>query len=132
MKRPLLLAGLVAATFAGLPSVPAQAQLGERVLTIFGNDPCPTSNGEEIVVCQRLDENERYRIPKELRGLDDPKNATWSDRARSIEYVGAGGTQSCSPVGAGGGTGCFRQLVRKAREENRADGQAPAIPLKLP
>ena len=132
MNRPLLFAALIAAGVATLPTPPAFAQRGEKVLTIFGNDPCPTSNGEEIVVCQRLDENERYRIPKELRGLDDPANATWADRARSFEYVGAAGPASCTPVGGGGGVGCYNQIVRKAREENRANGQEPLVPLKLP
>ncbi|TVV73687.1 hypothetical protein [Sphingomonas solaris] len=132
MRQPLLLATALFAGVTMLPAAPAQAQLGERVLTIFGNDPCPTSNGEEIVVCRRLDENERYRIPKDLRDPENPANLTWGDRAKSIEYVGANGVQSCSPVGAGGASGCFKKIVREARQEQHIRGEEPSIPLKLP
>ena len=37
-----------------------------------------------------------------------------------MEYVGAAGINSCSPVGTGGWTGCTQQLLRQAREERRA------------
>lgn len=134
MKRPMIAAAAAALLggLAVLPTAPALAQRSERVLTIFGTDPCPTSNGEEIVVCRRLDENERYRIPKDLRDPENPANLTWGDKSKSLEYVGAGGVQSCSPVGAGGASGCFKQLVRQARQESRARGEDPSIPLKLP
>jgi hypothetical protein len=42
------------------------------------------------------------------------------NRAQSIEYVGRSGTESCSPVGAGGFTGCFEQMARAAKEERKA------------
>jgi hypothetical protein len=87
---------------------------------VYGDDPCPPSSGEEIVVCARMPDNERYRIPKELR--TDPNSAavqSWANRARSIEYVGAEGINSCSPTGAGGFTGCFAQIAREAKEERQ-------------
>lgn len=108
-------------------AAPAQAQRSERVLTIFGSDPCPTSNGEEIVVCRRRPEAERYRIPEELRRTEDRGNETWGDRAGTLEYVGRSGTQSCSASGAGGASGCFRELARKACEEDKADGKKCGI-----
>ena len=37
-----------------------------------------------------------------------------------MEYVGRSGTESCSPVGAGGATGCFAQLARLAKAERQA------------
>ena len=37
-----------------------------------------------------------------------------------MEYVGAAGVNSCTPVGAGGWTGCYQQMLRQAREERRA------------
>ena len=45
---------------------------GERVnqLIVYGNDPCPRSEGATITVCARKDEEERFRIPKPLR--DNP------------------------------------------------------------
>jgi hypothetical protein len=104
--------------FASLvPAAPAAAQ---NVLTIYGDDPCPTSNGEEIVVCKRLDERERYRIPENLRSsAPSPGNERWADRAKSLEYVGASGTGSCSASGSGGWTGCWSQLMKQAREERK-------------
>ena len=124
MKTSLATALALAATLAILPATPAAAQHHERVLTIFGNDKCPTSNGEEIVVCSRLDENERYRIPKELRdGTNITGAGNWAQRVKSIEYVGASGPQSCSPVGSGGASGCMAQMLRQARDEQRAQGQ---------
>ena len=121
-----ILAVLAAATPFVAP-VAVQAQRTERVLTIFGTDPCPTSNGEEIVVCRRVPESERYRIPEELRRTEGRGNETWGDRVSSIEYVGCGGVQSCSPSGPGGASGCFRELARKACDEDKADGKKCGI-----
>lgn len=106
-------------------ATPAAAQGSQRVLTIFGNDSCPTSNGEEIVVCQRLPENERFRIPKELRTPSpDVSNQTWSNRAQALEYVGRSGTNSCSATGGGGWTGCWTELMRTAKQERRQNATA--------
>lgn len=98
-----------------------------KQVIVYGNDPCPTSTGDEIVVCARRDEKDRYRIPKELRGQEAPGstvNEAWTNRVRSIEYVGRSGTQSCSPVGSGGFTGCFSQIARVAKEERKQMGDA--------
>ena len=119
---------LTAAVLAVMPvAAPVQAQRTERVLTIFGTDPCPTSNGEEIVVCRRMPEAERYRIPEQLRRTENRGNETWGDRAASIEYVGKSGTNSCSPGGSGGASGCFREMARKACDEDKADGKKCGI-----
>lgn len=133
LTRSITLAATAAAGVFGamaiLPDTPAEAQRrGEKTLIVYGNDKCPTSNGEEIVVCYRLDENERYRIPPELRGEGNITGAgNWAERVKSIEYVGAAGTDSCSPVGAGGATGCARQMFAKAREERRQEGKPVGI-----
>ena len=87
---------------------------------VYGDDPCPPSVGDEIVVCARMPNNERYRIPQELR--TDPNSAavqSWVNRATAIESVGAAGINSCSPTGAGGFTGCFAQIAREAKEERQ-------------
>lgn len=123
----LAMLGLVAAAAPFAFPVAVQAQRTERVLTIFGNDKCPTSNGEEIVVCQRMPEGERYRIPQELRRTEGNGRETWGDRASSLEYVGRSGAQSCSTSGPGGASGCFRELARKACDEDKADGKKCGI-----
>ncbi|ATW05414.1 hypothetical protein CHN51_06365 [Sphingorhabdus sp. YGSMI21] len=125
MKKILISAAALTAT--GLLAFPAQAQdqAGDRVnqLVIYGDDPCPQSSEDEIVVCARKDEGERYRIPETLRGggLGDAKNQAWSERVKSYEYVGASGTSSCSPTGAGGFTGCTQELLRQAYAEKGID-----------
>lgn len=120
---PVLAVAALAIAGIGIPAAPAAAQAGLRAVTVFGNDQCPRD-----VICVRAPENERYRIPKELRGLDGQAAAErWGERAKSIEYVGASGTMSCSPVGPGGASGCFRELNRKARAEKEAAGEKPLV-----
>ena len=120
MIRTLAFAVLIAP--ATLMATPAQAQdVGEKVnqLIVFGDDPCPVSE-EEIVICARKDESERYRIPEVLRGdPDNPRNEPWTDRVEAYETVGAQGIASCSPVGVGGATGCMQKLIEAAYAERR-------------
>lgn len=91
-------------------------------VVVYGNDPCPATTGDEIIVCARRSDSERYRVPEELRdeALDDPENVSWAARAESLEYVGRTGIQSCSTVGPGGFTGCWAEMMRAARDERRA------------
>jgi hypothetical protein len=88
-------------------------------LVVYGNDPCPRSNDEEIVVCAREPESERYRIPQRLRhGKHQAAQRSWGDRVQMLEMVGRKGTpNSCSPIGSNGQTGCLAQFLRQAREE---------------
>ena len=91
-------------------------------LVIYGADPCPRGQGDDIVVCARHPETERYRIPKQLRDQPGtgPQSTSWAKQAQSLEYAGRTGIQSCSPVGPGGFTGCWAQMVRAARQERAA------------
>lgn len=127
MKRLIPAALLLSSAFA----VPAFAQgadlplvdpSGEKVnqLIVYGDDPCPKSEGSTITVCARKEEEERFRIPKPLR--DNPNaivNQAWSQKVRAYETVGNFGTNSCSAVGAGGATGCLSKLIDKAYAEKR-------------
>jgi hypothetical protein len=129
--RTAFTAAAAFAAFAALAPSPASSQAGgagsnERInrLVIYGRDRCPSGAGEEIVVCARRPESERYRIPEQLReGSSNPENESWAVRAESLEYVGRTGTQSCSTVGPGGFTGCWDQMVRAWRAE-RAQNRA--------
>ena len=123
LKKTLLAVALGAPLL--LPAAPASAQrnTNEQVLIIFGNDSCPRDT-----ICVRRSEGERYRIPQELRRVKpSPENQSWAVRARSMEYVGASGINSCTPSGAGGWTGCYQKMLREAREERRArdNGEIP-------
>jgi hypothetical protein len=94
---------------------PAEPKVNQ--LIIYGNDKCPESKGDEITVCARLDESERYRIPKSLRSLEGPQNKSWADKVRSFETVGDFGPLSCTPVGAGGELGCTAKFIEAAYAE---------------
>ena len=122
-------AGLLAGI--GLAAAPASAQdAGDAIaeIIVYGNDPCPRSTDDEVVVCARRPEAERYRIPERLReGGSRQSRTAWAARARSLEYDGRSGIQSCSPVGPAGHTGCLEQLIGAARAERaeEAAGSAP-------
>lgn len=120
-------AGVASAQPARVPvdapvSGPADVRVNQ--LIIYGDDPCPESTDpNEITVCARLPDADRYRIPPTLRdNPNDPANNSWANRAAELSYVGRTGTDSCSTVGGGGFTGCFNQLVNQARAERRAAG----------
>lgn len=128
-RLPLLMPVLFAAAFA-LPAYAQEepvansgaASAGERItqVIVYGDDPCTVGQGDEIVVCVRQAEKERYRIPANLRSDPlAPQNQSWVNRAKSVEYVGRSGTQSCSPVGGGGITGCFAQIAAQAKAERK-------------
>jgi hypothetical protein len=109
-----------------MPVSPALAQKADRVLIIFGNDKCPTNaSGDEIVVCARRPEAERYRIPKEFRSnLKSPDSQSWAVRSQSALSTGRTGAGSCSAVGAGGWTGCWAEQMRAAKAEGKAEAAA--------
>ena len=102
------------------PMVPPVDDARVNQLIIYGDDPCPESSGDEIIVCARLPEDDRYRIPENLRGdPNDPASQSWTNRAIELSYVGRTGADSCSTVGPGSFTGCFNQMVQQARAERR-------------
>lgn len=92
-------------------------------LVVYGSDPCPRSSDDEIIVCARQPESERYRIPKELRNKRkaDAPAQSWVERARTLDMVSKQGLpNSCSPNGSNGQTGCMRQFLEAARAEREA------------
>ncbi len=108
-----------AALVAGLAAAPALAQdtYRTRTVVVFGKDECPKStNPDEIIVCARRPEEERYRIPKEIREQEKAAAIAREDNvganraALASGRPSATGIGSCSTVGAGGGTGCTRGL----------------------
>lgn len=112
-------------------SVPAFAQEAPTVqpgdekinqLIIYGDDKCPESTDDVINVCAKFSEADRYRIPTSLRSdPNDLRGQAWSERVMAYEYVGASGTMSCSPSGAGGFTGCGLKAINTAYAEKAQD-----------
>ena len=124
MRATLILSATLALGASSLGAAPASAQEtggGERVNTVivYGNDPCPQSSGDEITVCARKAEEERYRIPAPLRETPSTRSEAWSQRVLAYETVGRTGTNSCSPVGPGGVNGCTQKLIDAAYAEKK-------------
>jgi len=104
---------------------PARAQEAAEpkvnMVIVFGEDKCPESNADTITVCARKDEGERFRIPESLREHASPENEAWNQKVRAYETLTKTGAQSCSPVGAGGWTGCSAKLINDAYAEKKTD-----------
>ena len=127
MSRTVLSAIALAAagtmlSLAGAAPALAQSE-NEKInqLIVYGNDPCPASTGDQITVCARKGESERYRIPEALREGRSPQNDAWNNKVLAYETVGATGTLSCSPVGSGGWSGCVNQMIATAYAEKKTD-----------
>ena len=132
MSKLSLTVGAAAISLGALavPSAPALAQ-DTRVneIIVYGTDPCPRSTDDEIVVCARKPESERYRIPERLRqGGSLQSRQSWAARAKQFEVVGRTGINSCSPVGPGGFTGCTEQLIKQAFTEREEQVQSDTAP----
>ena len=115
--------------YAALP-VPAAAQAQPNIaeIIVYGNDPCPRSTDDQVVVCARRPEAERYRIPPKMRQSGTPQQMeSWAMRSKSLETAGNTGINSCSPVGPAGYTGCLEKLIKEARGERKqqADEENP-------
>ncbi|HTG64372.1 MAG TPA: hypothetical protein VL917_06895 [Sphingomicrobium sp.] len=123
-------AGLALALPVALAPSPALAQNGRiSEIIVYGTDPCPRSTDDEVVVCARKPETERYRIPERLRSSGSRQSReSWANKAIAFETYGRTGINSCSPVGPAGFTGCTQQLISQAfkeRREEAVEGTAP-------
>ncbi len=107
---------------AGLTALPAPGVAQSNTINeiiVYGSDPCPRSTDDEVVVCARKPETERYRIPEKFRsGGPRQSREAWANRAKSFETVGATGINSCSAVGPAGQSGCLQQIIDQAKAEN--------------
>lgn len=131
--RDVRLLLFTAAFASGLSAiaVPATAQVADRVVDVYGDDPCPASNGQEIVVCRRLPNSERFRIPKTLRENEAPPQKLGSGAAMAVNSTGgnAAQVQSCNAIGAGYNAGCWKKQIDKSvAERKRNDAQGESIP----
>lgn len=125
---PIRLAALLgaAACFpaAALATDPPARQ---STLVVYGSDPCPTTGPDnEVVVCARRPEEERYRIPRRIREAQ-PIETSWASRVEGLEEEGRQARpNSCSVVGSNGFTGCSAAMIRQWDAERRARRAAEA------
>ncbi len=122
----LTFAPFLAATLLAAGAAPAYAEdsaPNEKVnaIIVYGKDECPKPVGDEITICARKPEAERYRIPQGLREAPSANSQSWNSRVMAYERVGKTGTLSCTPVGAGGWTGCSQRLIDQAYAEKRGE-----------
>jgi hypothetical protein len=114
------------ALLAVLPAGGARAADAPRKtisLVVYGQDPCPKGDPDEIVVCAHKPDNERYRIPKELRAKEKERHGgtSWASQWASAEdQTRYTRPNSCSAVGSGGQTGCFDTMMHQWFAERRA------------
>jgi hypothetical protein len=123
MAWRIAFAAAAAALVAAAPAS-ADTSLPQRStnLVVYGNDPCPQSREDEIVVCARRPESERYRIPKALRDKKRTDSASmawgrqWGQMEDATRFTRP---DSCSVVGSGGQTGCLQSALRQWWLERR-------------
>ena len=111
--------------FAAAPAAAQQPPGRESNVIVYGDDPCPQPQAEdEIVVCARRPEEERYRIPEPLRrAADRPPETSWSSQVAALEEAQRETRpDGCSVVGSFGQTGCTQDMLRRWRAERRALG----------
>ena len=131
MTRLIVVFGGSAVFATGMAALPAPAFAQNAVseIIVYGNDPCPRSTDDQVVVCARRPEAERYRLPPKFRPSGPPQaRESWANKAKSLETAGATGTFSCSPVGPGGSTGCLTQVINQARRERQQEATEGAPP----
>ena len=117
-------AAFVAMSLASAAYAADPEPLPDRTITlvVYGDDACPQpADDEEIVVCARKPESERYRIPKDLRSEGQRQALSWTSRMEDLEAAGRysmpGG---CSVVGSYGQSGCTQQAISQWYRERRA------------
>ncbi len=125
-------AGALTLAIGVLSSAPAVAQRATpSQIIVYGTDPCPRSTDDDVVVCYRRPESERFRIPEVLRETGSVQSRqSWSKQAEALATVGSTGLNQCSPVGPVGISGCAQQEINRAFREGREQGAAQTPPVK--
>lgn len=105
------------------PAAAQDADVPVNQVIVYGDQPCPETTNDEIVVCVR--EEDPFRIPSPLRQSDSKANESWSSRVAANREVGDTGVGSCNTVGAAGQTGCTVSEIEQAYAEkaNSSDVQ---------
>lgn len=124
MKARLAVASLLFGLAGAVDAQPTPSR--ESQVTVYGDDPCPQSSEDEIVVCARRPEDERYRIPAPLRRSSRRAESSWTSHAEELEEVQRDTRpDSCSVVGSWGQSGCTQQMLRQWRAERRERAREP-------
>ncbi|MCM8557700.1 hypothetical protein [Sphingomicrobium sediminis] len=118
-----------AAMIAGPATAQDQPRRNIIEVVVFGDDPCPRSTEDEVVICARKDESERYRIPEELRDTGSRQSRqSWVANARYLETVNETGISRCSPVGPAGAIGCLNTFIEQGRIDREDLEERESVP----
>jgi hypothetical protein len=129
--RLFLLGSAILLSGAAVAQEPQAPPERASSLIVYGDDPCPQASEDEIVICARRPDSERYRIPKELREAErDPAQQSWASRVDMLEDISRQNIPGgCSVVGSYGQSGCWQQMMRQwqaaRREAKRQDEREP-------
>ena len=121
---------LLLATFLSAPALAEDPPVRMVTTTVYGTDPCPKPKGDEIIVCGREPESERYRIPKRFRSgsrVESGASASWASRVAGLEDAQRfTRPNSCSAIGSIGQTGCTKAMLEQwFRERHMAKDLMP-------
>lgn len=127
--KVLLVVPLMAA-FLPVAALAADPPARTVTTTVYGTDPCPRPKGDEIIVCGREPEGERYRIPKRFRSgprVESGASASWASRVAGLEDAQRfTRPNSCSAIGSNGQTGCTQAMLQQwFRERHMAKDLLP-------
>ncbi len=107
---------------------PSPSEMPERIsfLVAFGEEKCREPEGDEIVVCATVPENERYRIPLALRKKEAVvTDRSWTSAVETLDSFARDlRPNSCSVNGSGGFTGCTQQMLQQWFAERRGSLKA--------
>jgi len=130
-KLTIMLSAAMTLT-AGLAALPSPAAAQSQTvpeIVVYGTDPCPRATDDTVVICRRLPEGMRYRLPEQYRpGATYQEKQSWTNKARALSTVGNTGIGSCTAVGPGGYTGCLTQEIEQAKQTRKQDDQAGTAP----
>lgn len=130
LKYIILASALIGSTNAVAEDevVPTASEMPERIsfLVAFGDEKCREPEGDEIVVCATVPENERYRIPLALRKKERVvTDRSWSSAVETLDSFAADlRPNSCSVNGTGGFTGCTQKMLQQWFAERRSKQRA--------
>ena len=98
----------------------AEPDLGAVASREIARQNCDPVEGEEILVCGRRRQGERYRMP-DRNGPFDPAGNLESVMSERVSWAEEGdtGIQSCGPVGPAGWTGCTVKAWKRERDQTQ-------------
>jgi len=62
-------------------------------------------------------------LPRLRRSSPRQQTNSWAQNSKVLETVGSTGTNTCSPVGPGGYTGCETQVINEWRKQQRQSAE---------